>query len=150
MLKVVVCPGERVTGKVNPLMLNPVPLIVPPEIVRLEPPLLLRVSDWLWDIPDCTLPKFTFAGVAVSCPDAGVCASCFPTLTPWQPMSAASAKRTTSTPTKRRLFCLIRGLRWLLKFLTKISLPFIPEPDKVPEGHTRWGQQSQRQRPEPL
>jgi hypothetical protein len=38
-------PAFSVTGKVSPLKLNPVPLTVAAEIVRLDPPVLVKVSD---------------------------------------------------------------------------------------------------------
>jgi len=41
------CPAFSVTGNVRPLMLNPVPLAEAAEIVRLVPPVLVRVSDRL-------------------------------------------------------------------------------------------------------
>jgi hypothetical protein len=42
---VVLCDGPRVVGKVSPLALNPVPVTVACVIVRLDPPVLLMVSD---------------------------------------------------------------------------------------------------------
>lgn len=41
----VLWPGVNVTGKVSPLKVNPVPLTVAAEIVRLDPPVLVKVSD---------------------------------------------------------------------------------------------------------
>ena len=38
-------PAARVRGNVNPLTLNPAPLAVACEIVTLEPPLLVTVSE---------------------------------------------------------------------------------------------------------
>ena len=38
-------PAARVRGKVNPLTLNPAPVAVACEIVTLEPPLLVTVSE---------------------------------------------------------------------------------------------------------
>ena len=40
----VLWPAVNVKGKDRPLKLNPVPLAVAAEIVRLEPPVLVRVS----------------------------------------------------------------------------------------------------------
>jgi hypothetical protein len=40
----VLWPAVRVTGGASPLELNPVPLAVAAEIVRLDPPVLVRVS----------------------------------------------------------------------------------------------------------
>jgi hypothetical protein len=44
-LKVVPCPAAKVTGAVIPLTLNPVPLAATAEIVTLDPPVLVTVSD---------------------------------------------------------------------------------------------------------
>jgi hypothetical protein len=44
-LKVALCPDVNVTGAVIPLRLNPVPLIATCEIVTLDPPLFVTVSD---------------------------------------------------------------------------------------------------------
>jgi len=41
----VLWPAVNVTGKASPLKLNPVPLAVAAEIVRLVPPVLVSVSD---------------------------------------------------------------------------------------------------------
>jgi hypothetical protein len=38
-------PAVKVKGKESPLKLNPVPLAAAAEIVRLAPPVLVRVSD---------------------------------------------------------------------------------------------------------
>ena len=43
----VLWPAVNVKGKVNPLILNPAPLALAAEIVRLDPPVLVRVSDKL-------------------------------------------------------------------------------------------------------
>jgi hypothetical protein len=44
-VKDVLWPAFNVAGKVSPLKLNPVPLTVAVEIVRLDPPVLFKVSD---------------------------------------------------------------------------------------------------------
>jgi hypothetical protein len=41
----VLWPAVNVKGKVNPLKLNPVPLAAAAEMVRLDPPVLVSVSD---------------------------------------------------------------------------------------------------------
>jgi len=69
-LKLTLCPEARLTGKLKPLMLNPEPVICAAEIVRLDPPELLRVSDSVCEAPTCTLPKLRLAGLAESCPVA--------------------------------------------------------------------------------
>ena len=47
----VLWPAVRVNGKDSPLKLNPVPLAVADEIVRLVPPVLVSVSDKLVLLP---------------------------------------------------------------------------------------------------
>src|ERR1700691_5261411 len=47
----VLCPAAKVTGRDSPLKLNPVPLALAAEIVRLAPPVLVRVSDRLVLLP---------------------------------------------------------------------------------------------------
>ena len=64
----VLWPEFSVTGSVSPPKLNPVPLAVTAETVRLDPPLLVKVSDKLELLPSCTLPKPTLVGFAVSAP----------------------------------------------------------------------------------
>ena len=41
----VLCPGESVTGRLIPLRLNPVPVAFADEIVIVEPPEFVTVSD---------------------------------------------------------------------------------------------------------
>jgi len=50
-VKDVLWPAANVKGKVSPLKLNPVPLAVAAEIVRLVPPELVSVSDKLVPLP---------------------------------------------------------------------------------------------------
>ena len=64
----VVCPAGRVSGRVSPLKLNPVPLTVALEIVTLEPPVLVSVTATLGLLPIRTFPKSTLLGVAVRLP----------------------------------------------------------------------------------
>ena len=47
----VLWPAVKVKGKDRPLKLNPAPLAVAAEIVRLDPPVLVRVSDKLELLP---------------------------------------------------------------------------------------------------
>ena len=47
----VLWPAVNVKGKASPLRLNPVPLAVAAEIVRLDPPVLVSVSDKLVLLP---------------------------------------------------------------------------------------------------
>ena len=50
-VKDVLWPAVNVKGKANPLKLNPVPLAVAAEIVRLVPPVLVSASDKLALLP---------------------------------------------------------------------------------------------------
>jgi hypothetical protein len=47
----VLWPAVNVKGKASPLRLNPVPLAVAAEIVRLDPPVLVSISDKLVLLP---------------------------------------------------------------------------------------------------
>jgi hypothetical protein len=64
----VLWPAVNVKGKVSPLKLNLVPLAVAAEIVRFDPPVLVRVPDKFALLPTCTLPKARLVGFAVSVP----------------------------------------------------------------------------------
>jgi len=55
-------------GRVRPLMENPVPLGEAEEMVTVDPPVLVRVSERLVLLPTCTLPKARLVGLAVSVP----------------------------------------------------------------------------------
>ena len=98
-LKDVLCPGVRVRGVVNPLMLKPAPVTVTCVMVKLVPPVLLSVSDWVWLVALGTLPKLTLAGTALRAPGRGV-----PVLrefgllvlSPWHPSIVARASATAS------------------------------------------------------
>ena len=50
-VKDVLWPAVNVAGRDSPLKLNPVPLAVAAEIVRLDPPVLVSVSDKLELLP---------------------------------------------------------------------------------------------------
>jgi hypothetical protein len=65
-VKGVLCPAFSVKGNDSPLKLNPVPLAEAAEIVRLVPPVLVRVSDKLELLPTWTPPKARLVGLAVS------------------------------------------------------------------------------------
>jgi len=67
-LKVALWPDVSVTGAVIPLTLNPLPLTPTCEIVTLEPPLLVRVSDNVCLFDTCTLPKLRLVGFDPSVP----------------------------------------------------------------------------------
>jgi hypothetical protein len=66
----VLCPAFKVKGKVRPLKLYPDPLALAAEIVRLDPPVLVSVSDKLEFLPICTLPKAKLVGLGVKAPCA--------------------------------------------------------------------------------
>jgi hypothetical protein len=67
-VKVAPCPAVSVTGAVMPLRLNPVPLIPTCEIVTLEPPVFVIVSDRDVLLPTVTLPKLRLVGFDPSAP----------------------------------------------------------------------------------
>ena len=58
----VLCPAVSVTGKDSPLKLNPVPLAVAAEIVRLVPLELVRVPARDFEVPTWMLPKLKVVG----------------------------------------------------------------------------------------
>src|SRR2546427_785782 len=67
-LKVLDCPGGRMSGKLSPLMLKPGPVAPPRETVRLTLPVLLKLTACVLLLPTVTFPKATLAGLALSCP----------------------------------------------------------------------------------
>ena len=56
------------TGRLNPLMLNPDPETLAWLMVAFDPPELVRLWYWLTLLPTCTLPKLLLAGFALSIP----------------------------------------------------------------------------------
>src|SRR5580658_3145779 len=58
-------PAANVRGKDRPLRLNPVPLAVAAEIVRLDPPVLVRVSLDDFEVLIGTLPKARLVGFGI-------------------------------------------------------------------------------------
>ena len=64
----VLWPAFNVRGNFNPLRLKPAPLAAAAEMVTLFPPELVMVSESVFELPTCTLPKLRLAGVGVSCP----------------------------------------------------------------------------------
>jgi len=64
----VLWPAFSVKGSVSPLKLNPVPLALPAEMVRLDWPVLVSVSDELAVLPTSRLPNAMLAGLGVSVP----------------------------------------------------------------------------------
>jgi len=66
-LKVLDCPGGRVSGNVSPLILKPAPVKLPCAMVKLALPELVKVTFCTLVLPTSTLPKLTVAGVTESC-----------------------------------------------------------------------------------
>ena len=58
----VLCPAFSVTGTLNPLKVNPVPLAVAAEMVRAVPPEFVSVSESDFELPVCTLLKLRLEG----------------------------------------------------------------------------------------
>lgn len=73
-LKVVLWPAARVAGRVRPVKLKPVPVKFAWVIVTLEPPELVSVSETVFGVPSCTLPKFKLEGAELSDPAVGTVA----------------------------------------------------------------------------
>ena len=69
-VKFVLWPAISVTGAVIPPKLNPVPLTPICEIVTLEAPVLVNVSESVWLLPNVTLPKPRLLGLELSAPGA--------------------------------------------------------------------------------
>jgi hypothetical protein len=66
-VSVTVCLGFKVTGKLAPERVNPVPVKVAALIVTGAVPLEVRVTGWVDVEPTATLPKLKLAGLTVSC-----------------------------------------------------------------------------------
>jgi hypothetical protein len=69
-VKLALCPALSVTGVEIPLSVKPVPLIATCEIVTVEPPVFVTVSDSPRLLPTVTVPKFRLVGLAPSAPTA--------------------------------------------------------------------------------
>src|SRR2546427_170839 len=61
-LKVLDCPGGRVSGKLSPLMLKPATVKLPCAMVKLALPELVKVRFCTPVLPTSTLPKLTLGG----------------------------------------------------------------------------------------
>ena len=61
-VKDVLWPAFSVTGDASPLKLNPVPLAVAAEILRLVPPVLVRVPVSEFEVPTWIFPKLKLVG----------------------------------------------------------------------------------------
>ena len=60
------CPGVRVSGRVMPLPLKPVPEVVIDEIVRFAFPVFVTTTDCVPLVPTVMFPKLTLVGLGVS------------------------------------------------------------------------------------
>ena len=69
-LKLTLCPLFSVTGKVNPLMLKPVPDAAAAVIFRLDPPEFVKVSVMVWLFPTDHASEVQEEGLADSAPSA--------------------------------------------------------------------------------
>jgi hypothetical protein len=69
-VKLVLCPAPSVNGVVIPLKLKPVPLIPTCEMMTLEPPVLVTISDKASFFPTCKLPKARLVKLDPSAPSA--------------------------------------------------------------------------------
>jgi hypothetical protein len=63
------CPGLRVKGRANPLVVKPLPETAACEIVRLPVPEFAKVMVCVFLVPTTTLPKLTLLGVAAREPE---------------------------------------------------------------------------------
>ena len=61
-LKLALWPAAKVTGAVIPLRVNPVPVMLTWDIVTLDPPVLVTVSERDLLVPTVTLPKARLVG----------------------------------------------------------------------------------------
>jgi hypothetical protein len=64
----VLCPAAKILGVASPLMLNPTPVAVACEIVKLAAPPFVKVTVCDPVLPVTTEPNVTTAGLAPSCP----------------------------------------------------------------------------------
>jgi hypothetical protein len=67
-LNVRLCPAFSVVGTLMPVMVNPAPLAVTCEMLTVDPPELVNVSDFVRLAPSCTAPKSMLAGFAPTIP----------------------------------------------------------------------------------
>lgn len=66
--KLALCPDVRVTGRLIPLTENTLGLALTCEIVRLDPPVFVTVSERVWLFPTVILSKPRLAGLADNAP----------------------------------------------------------------------------------
>ncbi len=65
-LRVLDCPGGRVSGKVSPLMVKPAPVALACAMVKLAVPELVKVRFCRPVLPTSTLPRLMLGGVTES------------------------------------------------------------------------------------
>jgi len=66
--KFTLAPAASEYGKLIPLMLNPEPVVLAAESVRLDPPVFESARVWVWLLPIVTVPRFMLAGDADNVP----------------------------------------------------------------------------------
>src|ERR1700730_8851052 len=104
-VRVLDCPLASVRGNVGPLMLNPGPLTLAWETVKLALPVLLSVIVCVPVLPVLTFPKGTVLGLILSWPFPGVAAVLEET-TPAHPVTEtheSRAKRSAKPRPRRKL-----------------------------------------------
>lgn len=69
-LKVALCPAVSAAGVEIPLTVNPVPLLPTCEMVTVDPPVFVTVSDNACLLPTVTVPKLRLVGFAPTAPSA--------------------------------------------------------------------------------
>ena len=65
-LKVLDCPAARVSGRVRPVMLKPVPETVSCETLTVALPVFVSATLWVLVLANVTLPKLMFEGFGIS------------------------------------------------------------------------------------
>ncbi len=69
-LKAVDCPALRVSGKMGPVKLNPLPDAAALDTVTATPPVFVTLTDTVLLLPTVTLPKLAVLGFAATEPGA--------------------------------------------------------------------------------
>jgi hypothetical protein len=69
VVKVTLCPPFNVSGRFNPDIVKPAPVIVAPVNLTLDPRRLVNVAKLLLLLPTGTLPKLTVEGFGVRAPE---------------------------------------------------------------------------------
>jgi hypothetical protein len=82
-LNVLACPGFKVSGRVNPVVLNTLPATLTCETVNAAVPVLLSWMVWESVVPTTTLPKLKLAGVMLNAACTPVPVTGMTALAPW-------------------------------------------------------------------